>query len=68
VTGLCAASGWAYRGGGHGARQMIPVLEHGVGCDRSQVLEESLHGAAGDDRLAPGQDRQHGGGMGSKGE
>ncbi len=47
---------------------MFPVLEHDVGGNRSQVLEEPVVGTSGDDRLAPGKDRQHGGGKEPKGE
>ena len=47
---------------------MIPVLEYDVGGDGSQVFEEPVHGAAGDDRLAPGQDAEHGGCVEAKGE
>ena len=32
---------------------MIPVLEYDVGGDGSQVLEEPVCGAAGDDGLTP---------------
>lgn len=68
VSGWAGASGWAYRGGGDGLKQMIPVLEHDVGGDRSQVFEEPVCGASCDDCLAPGQDPQHGGGVEPKGE
>ena len=47
---------------------MVPVLEHDVSGDRSQVLEEPIVGAARDDRPARGQDRQNGGGVEPKGE
>ncbi len=68
VSGWAGASGWAYRGGGDGLKQMIPVLEHDVGGDRSQVFEEPVCGASCDDCLAPGQDPEHGGGVEPKGE
>ena len=47
---------------------MLPVLEYDVGGDRSQVFEEPVCGPTGDDCLAPGQDREDGGGMEPKGE
>jgi hypothetical protein len=68
VTSWAAASGWSYRGGGDGVQQMIPVLEYDVGGDGSQVLEEPVCCATCDDCLAPGEDREHGGGMKPKGE
>ena len=37
---------------------MIPVLEYDVGGDCSQMLEEPVCGAPGDDSLAPCQDRE----------
>ena len=47
---------------------MIPVLEYDVGGNCSQMLEEPVCGATGDDSLAPCQDRERGGGMERKGE
>jgi hypothetical protein len=47
---------------------MIPVLEHDVGGDRSQVFEEPVGGAAGDDRLTLREDREHGRGTEREGE
>ena len=46
MSGWVAASGRAYCGRGDGLKQMIPVLEHDVGGDRSQVFEEPARGAS----------------------
>jgi len=47
---------------------MVPGLEHHIGGNGPQMLEEPVPRAPRDDGLAPGQHGQRGGGMEGEGE
>ncbi len=67
-TRTIPGSGWPHRGGFDGPKQVVPGFEHHVGGDRTQVLEEPVCRAVGNDGPPLGEDAQLGGGMESESE
>src|SRR6478672_4954618 len=68
VDGSARGSGRSDRGGGNGAEQMIPVLDHDVDGDGPQMFEEPVCCSASGDGLAPCQHGQPRGGMEREGD
>ena len=61
-------SGRSDGGIGDGSEQVFPALEHHIGCDGAQMLEEAVSGTTRGHGLAPSQHREHCDGMECEGQ